>query len=1094
MTDYTFITYSSASYPLTENYSAELSEYIEEYNAKVDGDGNNDHEIFKKVYYNTGSLSEEGVLTASNPSLYIYLADGQNTARLPEFKHDYAQQIAWNDNADPKFSYVTDSYDATLDCEGNLFEDEIEEVLTDENLGKWVHADGKNRLTAVYVYGLKLYYEAKTPSIKETSFSTLDATWYGAHTALDISAQKPENDKVVGDKEFKSWMLDIETATAQGYQISVNEIDDNNGYVELTDEDKKITIKFKYADGHSVEKVIGKTYYKYYFKIEEITSGSGVFIQVDNQPIVRAHYQADYEFVIDNSSNYWADLGGDESLTGAILNDARVNNSIIKFMANQNNDVKFQANKDVAFYKYSNTTFDEIKTSLDGYDGTGNEYYIYNYGHYVSNWTISYGSLYLGCDKTNWIDSENIFEATSLNETTFGFIAASMDKYFPTLLGKATINLTPTWSGATISVQNTESKEADKTVGTVTYAQPYNTLTVGESKNGQTFFCYYAEGEKGNVYLANSTTWNYVAISTYSYKEDSTYTLNAVPVYLNDVYKVALNEVYKLEKYKLVNNTFKFATNGTYTNDDYNHDELMKAIDKGLADASSCPLADDYSLVLKTYIEDYSIRIKGEGQDHEILKKVYYSTGLVTNNELTATNPTFHIYLAHDQATGDLPMFEHSYANIIAWKDGNNTTYKTSGFDDIRYTGMNYGAELAGTNDSAGKWLFIEGKTTALTTVYVYGLDMFYLNTIGDYKTLEAKWYGANTTLSGAFTLEPTEILEGSVFVNWMINADIAAKKIEDGGYGYTVGADANTLTISSEKDKFSVTFVYTEKSEYHDYYYGITAVYGNGIFVQNANNPIVLAKLGRTYDLTIDNAPLKPKTTEINRYWEKLDLGVPSADKPELYGAYSSMGVANGFAKTTFEIADDSDYAYPFQTSDNTKNANHGLAFKKLTDMKADLLVDSYIGGSTTSYYYVYNYGHYISGWKVYSGQTFIYNGTKWMPTEFGAEKIDTDIDVLTQNMVTLQELSAFLDDYYSAAKITESVIIEPIWVPVSISVNVADGPTYTTKFKEDYLFDKKVITEDILLPYQIERIKAIYAKDYEIPQKYADKFYKPM
>lgn len=1024
MTDYTFVSYSSTAYPLTENYSVVLAGYIEAYNAKVDGDGSEDHEIFKKVYYNTGSLSG-GVLTASNPSLYIYLADGQNTARLPEFKHDYAQQIAWNDNADPKLSYVTDSYDK------ELFEAEIGNVLEDERTGKWYYGEGTNRLTALYIYGLKLYYEAKTPSIEETSFSTLDATWYGAHTPLILS-QQPGDDKVVGDKKFKSWMLDIETATAQGYQISVNEIDDNNGYVELTDEDKKVTIKFKYTDGHSVEKVTGKTYYKYYFKVEEITSGSGVFIQVDDQPIVRAHYRADYEFVIDNSSNYWADLGGDESLTGAILNDARVNNSIIKFMANQNNDGKFQANKDVAFYKYSESTFDEIKTSLDGYGATGNKYYIYNYGHYVSNWTISYGTLIW--NGTSWSTGNAEISTNDLVDLTFGSVADSMDKYFPTLLGKATINLTPTWSGVTINVQNTE--EDDKTVGTVTYAQPYNTLTAGESRDGQTFFCYREDVENSEVYLANSTIWNYVAISTYSHMEDSTYTLNVAPVYLNDVYKVTLNEVYKLEKYKLVNDAFKFATNGeaeTYTEDYYNHDGLMKAINKELADASGCPLADDYSTVLGTYIEDYnnSIEGNGEGQDHEILKKVYYSTGSVADNELTATDPTFHIYLAHDKATGDLPMFEHTYANIIAWKDGNNTAYKTSGFDDIRYTGMNYVAELNETIDSAGKWLFIEGKTTAFTTVYVYGLDMFYLNTIGDYKTLEAKWYGENTTLSGAFALEPTEILEGGVFVNWMINADIAAKKIDDGGYGYTVSADATTLTISSEEYKFSVTFVYTEKSEYHNYYYGITAVYGNGIFVQNANNPIVLAKLGRTYDLTINNTNL-----ETTIYWEKADLDVPANDKEQLYGAYSSMGDANGFAKTTFEIADKAEYAYPFQTTSGIEN----LSFKKKSNITSDM-VNSYLADD--KYYYVYNYGHYISGWTVYAGRTFIYDlaadgGPKW--DEGAGENLIANLDD-----VTFDELASFLDDYYSAAAETTKITLVPKWektcIAVSITRNTALG-----------------------------------------------------
>ena len=39
----------------------------------------------------------------------------------------------------------------------------------------------------------------------------------------------------------------------------------------------------------------------------------------------------------------------------------------------------------------------------------------------------------------------------------------------------------------------------------------------------------------------------------------------------------------------------------------------------------------------------------------------------------------------------------------------------------------------------------------------------------------------------------------------------------------------------------------------------------------------------------------------------------------------------------------------------------------------------------------------------------------------------------------------------------------------------------------------ERKPITRETLLPYQIEKIKEIYKKDYEIPIKYKDKFYTP-
>ena len=100
--------YNSTTYPLIENYVNDyLIPYIAGYN---DGVSNKTYEIFNKVYYSTGTISEDGKqLTATNPTFYIYLANGQLVGGLPAFKftNEDAMLIGWQDVTN---SHTTNRY------------------------------------------------------------------------------------------------------------------------------------------------------------------------------------------------------------------------------------------------------------------------------------------------------------------------------------------------------------------------------------------------------------------------------------------------------------------------------------------------------------------------------------------------------------------------------------------------------------------------------------------------------------------------------------------------------------------------------------------------------------------------------------------------------------------------------------------------------------------------------------------------------------------------------------------------------------------------------------------------------------------------
>ena len=149
----------------------------------------------------------------------------------------------------------------------------------------------------------------------------------------------------------------------------------------------------------------------------------------------------------------------------------------------------------------------------------------------------------------------------------------------------------------------------------------------------------------------------------------------------------------------------------------------------------------------------------------EILRKVYYSnitSGTPSideaNNELLVNNansPKFHIYLANEQPTGNMPMFKKDYFALIFWanvnedEDGEYYAYPTAEYDEETHS-----AELED---------FVTHNTENGEFDYIWKLTDGY---IADYEiTLTAHYYRKNYELQ-IFTLsEVTNAIERRGFV-----------------------------------------------------------------------------------------------------------------------------------------------------------------------------------------------------------------------------------------------------------------------------------------------------------------------------------------
>ena len=764
----------------------------------------------------------------------------------------------------------------------------------------------------------------------------------------------------------------------------------NYKYFDDVTNSQTMDVTFTYSDKFEIN---GNTYY-----IINYVQGYGNFGNAyQDEKIITAKFAKSYNLTLDNSGAYWSgfnDTKSDSTFYGAVssieqngTDDGDFTKTTLTIDKTTETDF-VSSNDDNSFNKFENL-------------GTGLNYCFYNYGHKYSKIKIS-----ITYDETTkFLDSsltltntEPEVNISDLSNKTFGDLAKLAD--LMVAYNDISLKIAPIWEAESIVVKDLEGNvivdsdkdgEADAD-GKISFASEYSLTKIEDPS----FVCY----KVGEQYIAIDAVWNYsnIAVGNDGYVYDSAnkcYTLTVEPVYLDNLYRVDLNGL----KTNLISEVYSLVA-GTPPKSDY----IVGGEVSNLTEwtAANYPLVDSYIEVLVNEINEANESV---GSSSDLTKKVFKDG---TKN---------FIYLADNSNINDL-LFANNNAQTIAWVNKNNSTaFTTSAYNN------DFSNELGDAkNSTATTWNYNENNIE-LTAVYVYGLDLYYLNNAGAYSTMQAQWYGgAKTTLT--IDEVPTNIPAGKAFVSWMINKENAEAQ------DYDVTASGTTLTLT--KDGKTTTFTFEDLSG--NYYYGISAVYGNAVFVQDPASPIVVARYsGNTYQVTVDNS-CSDSTNNSYVYWSSFN---ETKTDSMLFGAVSSSELNgtndNNFKTTTFQIADteNNTSAYPFQT-------NTGFAFYKHDDLinsSKELNVEINSQLANNDFYFVYNYGHEISGWKVQAtlnGTTtkFIFNGTNWSNWQTGSE-VSTDL-----SGQTLQNLANYLDGYYPSENDEIAVKLTPVWQSAKIKV----------------------------------------------------------
>ena len=645
----------------------------------------------------------------------------------------------------------------------------------------------------------------------------------------------------------------------------------------------------------------------------------------------------------------------------------------------------------------------------------------YNYGHYITGYYVKvtssnsdYNNKYLSYKSSSqtWsVDSSGKLGVTSA--ANLNTLAVWGDG----ISGAVSFEITPAWEAVNIKVTNDRTQLHANSIG---FGGIYNLNSPAnlDMGNGQTFFCY-SQGEGKHV--ANGGVWNYTNLD-YTDANNNTYSFEVDKFGLDNVYKIYLDSssiIHEDNKYILKNDgdvEYSFAN-------DVNK-EVLTYNDFSTCDSyNNQPLISTYiDEVLEKYISDHNTLLNSSSSPY--FTNVYYSTGSVSGKTLTAENPSLWIYRAHNREIEHVPQFDHDYAQIIAW-NGGNYSFTTEAYEN------RFSNEIKTIYSSA--WVY--GLTRSWSPVYVYRTKLYYeakspSEAGTNYSTMSAQWFAGLNNSALNITVEPEDedMMEGKAFVYWMFNE----KAAED--FGYDVESDDTIVTVTG--NGVDIKFTYADGVSYdlsgNAYYLEITKIQGIGLFKQNSANPILKSYVKNPYTLQIDNSN--------NIYWSGFNA---TKEDASLYGAVWSGDVQEGITKTiSFNVSDDTVSNFPFQHSEN-------IAFHK----KSALANAVNSKNTNNDYYFVYNYGHYISAWIVEcNGYYFEFDGTDW---KIVANSQGTTIDNLKNNSSAEFDDLARLMDRTFINRIGEQLTIKltPVWEKTTINVlNTENGNLVVGSFNYAY------------------------------------------
>ncbi len=1019
--------------------------YLDKYETAVSTDNTAEKifDIFKWVY------SDE-----DQTNWWIYVANNQELVNLPYYGTGYAITTLWRDSG-KNLAWTTGQPDTETYSDYNVVE-------------RWTYDTETLNLYAFNAYRIKMHQDATASNNYTNDWSK---EWFSLKKTAEFESNGLTNSS--NGAQASGWIFDTEQARKEGYGVSYAP-----GILTVS---KNGDIWY-----FTVDRV--DDYDENYFFILGVY-GHGEFKQLRDEsgskdmPIIRLNISwpnKAQKFNVEKGDTYWDDKTGYESYAGVRFPDGgpTVNNvkatSRIKLMSS------YEDGRGLSF---------DSSDDIDNYDFNGEQYYVYSYGQYITGWTvkIEYDFAEDGVDNIvlYYTASGAKLTATETKVATwntngdFGKIVGCINSLYEYYVrsGKngeigITVTITPSWELTTVTPYINSVRQ-----NSVVFGDEYDMSSHTATKTGKTFFslAFVDENDETHGLVNTYGVWNYVTGGNcYVGASDRFYTVDLTDVFVNNIYKLTLNNVYLSERYNVA------AGGATVTIKDcgykYNSEAIQDVACFTYLDIGNYDLSkDDYhfvsfnefksedtynaaTFVMNNYI-NAGLNLNKTNWENGVgtfsmFNKIYLQGATMLSDKeimLTATsantkwlatqlNDDFKlwIYVANEQNILDvnLPAFEGEHTKTLSWNynDKQHVAHSSVSVDTRMSTIY---ADLH--DDSWVNMWEYNGSRVALNQVSAYRSRYYYegKNTIksGDsYDYVVGDWYYSTAAASLFEQGEDGEVEylqlpefgnmkeNKNIFRGWILDVSAARNN------GYTVSQTDLTFTLTHTNGKqTTITSSGAVKSVSNLWY--IESIGGYEILDQMATNPIIKAKIGAIYASEINNT---------GSYWYDLKDDSSVAGVITSYTNYrQEVDGSNGAYVAYLEVADNLDYAYPFMNS--VTSGESGVFFHQW-----DYNVQN-SAQATKGYYSVYNYGHYITGWKVYlksANKYLILSNGDWKAvsaTAYSPSELVVPTDKLTNfGLANFSVIAAEADNVYCTEIGVMDIVFYPQWSAVYVNVEL--------------------------------------------------------
>ena len=476
-----------------------------------------------------------------------------------------------------------------------------------------------------------------------------------------------------------------------------------------------------------------------YYKVTSILEGSYGDLE---EGILTAMWTNTYDVNISNSGSggIWETYSGSDktnyvgvggSGSGVVVSSDRKSVNLRINSSNSDVNYPFMASQ-------MNNTYISFRTDsqLSGYvarpDRGSNYYYVYNYGYEITHWSIFFDfngtRYYLYINAGTWAYTTNEQNSRVSIDTLISSDMDNMALYIERIdewLGfvtteKPVVYLIPIWAPVDIQIRDSVNNSL---LGSTTYGNRYTFGdTTALSQTGKSII-YFTIANASNIIVTGdgSTVWNYKNISYSRYSANGSgptgaiYTITVTPVYTDNIYRVDLEADKNTGTLRL-----DYPSNAV---DRYTMQTTSNGYSASRYDYTSFGY-ENYTAHGESWIEDYADYLDGyktsyesdiESGDLALLRKVY------------DIGNSLYIYLANNQPTGDLPIFEIDYFTLIYWiNDGKHV----NGRDQYAYTTAIYDSSIHGTvpysqhiEDDEGIWRLEDGNGSQTLVAHYFRKD-----------------------------------------------------------------------------------------------------------------------------------------------------------------------------------------------------------------------------------------------------------------------------------------------------------------------------------------------------------------------------------